>query len=141
MRLRPIWKICIAICVSGFIGYMAFADSFDWKDKPVYKSKATFECSKGQPCWVYEEAWIDGSAIFKVVPMSPSWPEDKLPTTGLITVNDKTFKMAQRREDDKIILFGSIPVGTLDLTIPTHFTLVAYDANGVKLVDDEAGWE
>ncbi|MBX3395826.1 MAG: hypothetical protein KF841_10710 [Phycisphaerae bacterium] len=119
---------------------MAFADSLDWMDKPVFRSKSTYEMPQGQPCWLIEEAWMDGSAIMKVVPMTSGWPEDKLPTSGLITVNDKTFKMAQRREDDKIILFGTVPVGTFDLTVPTVYSLRAYDANGVMLVDGGAGW-
>lgn len=140
MQIRPYWKICIASCVPCLIGFVAIADSFDWMDKPVFSSKSTYEMSRVQPCWLMEEAWLDGSAIKKVVPMTSGWPEDKLPTSGLITINDKSFKMAQRKEDEKVILFGCVPVGTFDLSVPTVYSLVAFDANGVMLVDGGAGW-
>ena len=136
MRSRVFLAVGLLLGVSALT---AIADPISWFDG-VTTFKKTFKCSREQPCWLIAEAWDDGSANFRVVPMTPDWAEDKLPHHGVITVNGTRFDMAQRREDGKTILFGSVPVGTFDLSEPMTYTLLAYDEYETKLVDDWCRW-
>ncbi|MBX3395825.1 MAG: hypothetical protein KF841_10705 [Phycisphaerae bacterium] len=140
MRSKILLASLVVISVSALTAIADPMGWFDWYAKGKTTIKSTFKCSREQPCWLIAEAWDDGSANFRVVPMTSGWPEDKLPHHGLITVNGKTFRMAQRKEEDKTILFGSVPVGTFDLTEPMTYTLLAYDVYEKKLVDDWCQW-
>lgn len=133
MRTRLFWMLGIVLCCGGVV---AFAGPFDWREKPVIIMTSDMKCSKEQPCKLVKEGWLDGSATFRLIPVTSGWPEDKLPSKGTITVNGVEFKMSQRKENGKIILFGSVPVGTFDLDSSLLYTLLAYDSHDVKLADD-----
>ena len=134
-------SICILGLLVGASGLAAFADPLNWFGKPMLTTTSTFKMTSDQPCILRVEAWEDGSAVFTVIPKESGWPAEKLPDQGVIRVNGTEFRMAPRQDKDgKTVLFGSVPVGTLDPSIPTIYTLLAYDANGVKLVDDRVEW-
>lgn len=113
----------------------AIAGSLNWSEKPVLTSWS--EAGPLDQPMIYEyQVWKDGSAVFKVSP-AEDLPEDMLPASGLITVNDKSYKMAVRKDDnEKQCLFGSVPVDTFALDRNIMFTLEAYDSRDVLIAED-----
>lgn len=120
---------CVAACLT------VWADPLNWSDKPVFTSEASAG-SRQYPMTYRIEVWKDGSAELKVTPKI-DMPEDQLPHHGEMTINDKTYQMAQRKDrDGKICLYGSLPVGSFRLDADLEFTMIAYNANGVKVAGD-----
>ncbi|HPF37199.1 MAG TPA: hypothetical protein P5081_01335 [Phycisphaerae bacterium] len=137
MKTRSIIVVAIALPIMAVVAISARAAGLGWSDEPVIEGGYDAGWND-QPMQFEFQIWKDGSAEFKVTPVE-SLAEDLLPTTGLITVNTKTYKMAQRKDKDgKVCLFGSVPVDTFALNRTIEYSLKAYDANGRLLVNDEA---
>lgn len=148
MNKRVISIITIAALASA-TALTVYADPMNWfPDKP--QTRITETCSMspdGLRCWIFTSAWHDGAAEVRVVPMTYDWPEDGLPRSGVMTLAKAdldrvtTYPMALRYDNDgNPYLFGSLPVGTLDLGLDTEYTMEAYAADGTLLAKDYHSW-
>ncbi|MCB9853524.1 MAG: hypothetical protein H6819_10545 [Phycisphaerales bacterium] len=135
MKARKHLAIGSIIAVLAMTSISAIAGSMNWSEKPVLTSESDAG-PLDQPMLYEYQVWKDGSAVFKITPMA-EFPEDMLPARGMITVNDKSYKMSVRKDDDeKQCLFGSVPVDTFALDRDITFTLEAYDSRDVLITED-----
>lgn len=132
MRLKNIIMLSVFLTFAAG-AYVLFANPIGWSDKPNLEY---WSMDFDKRVELHLAIWKDGSAEAWVRPIQ-HLPEEQLPRTGLLTVDDKSYKFAERIDrDGQWGFFCSVPVEGIPMQGSFVLDLVVDDSTGHRLLHE-----